>query len=236
MKKVVVITGASDGIGYETAIYLASKGMIVVLSSRNKTKLESVRKKIHTMGGEAIVIPADISKAKEVEQLINKTIELYGRIDVLINNAGVMPLSWLKNFDIREASSAIDVNIKGVLYGIRYVLPHMLTRDEGIIVNIGSTVSYEIPPYGVIYSATKHAVNAITKGLHKELSMSKSKVRLILISPGPVETNLMKNTNAGLKSQTYKTSTFSPVYVAESIYRSLEDRTEPKFSEIITYP
>lgn len=110
-----------------------------------------------------------------------------------------MFLLWLKNFDIWEVSSVIDVNIKGVLYGICYVLLYMLIRDEGIIVNIGLIVSYEIFLYGVIYSVIKYVVNVIIKGLYKELLMSKLKVRLILIFLGFVEINFMKNINVGFK-------------------------------------
>ncbi|MGV7002178.1 SDR family oxidoreductase [Priestia megaterium] len=230
MSLVAIITGASSGIGRATAIYLAKKGIEVVLVARNQNKLNEVEYEIKSFGGKSISICLDVSIAIEFESMVSKIIEHYGRIDILINNAGIMPLSWLQDLNIEEASLAVDTNIKGVLHGIHYVLPHMININNGIIINVGSTASYEIPPFGVVYSATKHAVSAITKGLYKELIMKKYNIRVGLMCPGPVNTNITNNGNKNL------TSMFDTEYIAEQLYNFINDKAEPRFSELIMYP
>ncbi|MDG3044759.1 SDR family NAD(P)-dependent oxidoreductase [Bacillus sp. B6(2022)] len=134
---------------------MSQKGFDVVLVARNKEKLYNVAQEIKKLGGRPLIIPTDVSKIEEFEKMIEIVIEEYGKIDVLINNAGLMPLSLIKDGKLQKWHNAVDVNIKGVINGVSLVLPYMRSENKGIIINIGSTVSQEVPPYGVIYSATK---------------------------------------------------------------------------------
>lgn len=239
MKKVVIITGASSGIGYETAVYLSQKDFVVVLVARNMEKLVNVEQEILQLGGHAVHIPTDVSNPVEFQRMVERVIAEYGHIDILINNAGMMPLSLIKDGNLREWNLAVDVNIKGVINGISLVLPHMRSKNEGIIINIGSTAGYEIPPFGVVYSATKHAVKAITEGLYKELAMEKSNIRVAYFSPGPVDTHLINNSNAPEIVEFFshaKVNKFPPNYIAESIYHIIENNSLNKYTNVTLYP
>lgn len=187
--KTAIITGASSGIGQATAKELAAKGYSVMLAARREERLAELKKAIEDAGGTAEFKVTDVTSAEEMQALADATIEKFGHIDVLVNNAGLMPLSFLNKRKVSEWDQMVDVNIKGVLYGIAAVLPHMEERREGHIVNISSVAGHDITPGSAVYSGTKFAVRAITEGLRQELDPSMD-IRATIISPGAVATEL----------------------------------------------
>ena len=187
--KVVVITGGSSGIGYSTAKALAKKGAKIVAGARRLDKLETLKKEITDDGGEIIICETDVTKKSDCDNLVKQAIEKYGTVDVLINNAGLMPLSFVKSLKIDEWDRMIDVNIKGVLYCTAAVVPTMVEKKSGHIVNISSVAGRVVFPAGSVYCATKHAVTAFSEGLRQELSVRKN-IRITSIEPGVVQTEL----------------------------------------------
>jgi len=187
--KVVVITGGSSGIGYSTAKALAKKGAKIVAGARRLDKLETLKKEITDDGGEIIICGTDVTKKSDCDNLVKQAIDKYGTVDVLINNAGLMPLSFVKSLKIDEWDRMIDVNIKGVLYCTAAVVPTMVEKKSGHIVNISSVAGRVVFPAGSVYCATKHAVTAFSEGLRQELSVRKN-IRITSIEPGVVQTEL----------------------------------------------
>ena len=187
--KVIVITGASSGIGYSTAKALAKKGAKIVAGARRLDRLETLKKEITDDGGEIIICETDVTKKSDCDNLVKQAIDKYGTVDVLINNAGLMPLSFVKSLKIDEWDRMIDVNIKGVLYCTAAVIPTMIEKKSGHIVNISSVAGRIVFPAGSVYCATKHAVTAFTEGLRQELSPRKN-IRVTSIEPGVVQTEL----------------------------------------------
>ena len=187
--KVIVITGASSGIGYSTAKALAKKGAKIVAGARRLDRLETLKKEITDDGGEIIICETDVTKKSDCDNLVKQAIDKYGTVDVLINNAGLMPLSFVKSLKIDEWDRMIDVNIKGVLYCTAAVVPTMIEKKSGHIVNISSVAGRIVFPAGSVYCATKHAVTAFSEGLRQELSVRKN-IRITSIEPGYVETEL----------------------------------------------
>lgn len=186
--KVIIITGASSGIGEATAKELASQGGKIVIAARREERLEKLMNEIIASGGEAVYKVTDITSEKEMEELAKFTLGTYGKIDVLVNNAGVMPLSPFHEMKIKEWESMIDVNIKGVLYGVAAVLPHMRGRAEGHIINISSIAGFLVFPASSVYSGTKFAVRAITEGIRIE--EAQNNIRTTIICPGSIDTEL----------------------------------------------
>jgi NADP-dependent 3-hydroxy acid dehydrogenase YdfG len=186
--KVIIITGASSGIGRSTAKKLAQEGAKVVLAARREERLAELAEEIRSIGGSAVYKVTDVTSRKNVEELVSFTLEIYGQIDVLFNNAGIMPLSYMKNARVEEWDQMIDVNIKGVLHGVGAVLPHMLERNSGHIITTSSVAGHGIFPSGTVYCATKFAARVIMEGLAKELV--KTQIRTTTISPGVVDTEL----------------------------------------------
>ena len=187
--KVVVITGGSSGIGYSTAKALAKKGAKIVAGARRLDKLETLKKEITDDGGEIIICETDVTKKSDCDNLVKQAIDKYGTVDILINNAGLMPLSFVKSLKIDEWDRMIDVNIKGVLYCTAAVVPTMVEKKSGHIVNISSVAGRVVFPAGSVYCATKHAVTAFSEGLRQELSVRKN-IRITSIEPGVVQTEL----------------------------------------------
>jgi len=187
--KIIVITGASSGIGYSTAKALAKKGAKIVAGARRKNRLETLQKEITDAGGEIIICETDVTKKSDCDNLVKQAINKYGTVDVLINNAGLMPLSFVKSLKIDEWDKMIDVNIKGVLYCTAAVVPTMIEKKSGHIVNISSVAGRVVFPAGSVYCATKHAVTAFSEGLRQELSVRKN-IRITTIEPGVVQTEL----------------------------------------------
>jgi len=165
--QIVLITGASSGIGEATARILAEAGATLMLGARRTDRLDTIVQEIAAKGGRAAACALDVTDRSSMEGFVAKAKERFGRIDVLVNNAGVMPLSPLASLKVEEWDRMIDVNIRGVLHGIAAVLPIMESQGSGHVVNIGSVGSFEVVPTSAVYSATKFAVRAITDGLRQ---------------------------------------------------------------------
>lgn len=187
--KTAIITGASSGIGQAAAKELADKGYSVMLAARRQDRLAALKQEIEEAGGNAAYRVTDVTSAAEMKSLADAAIEQFGQIDVMLNNAGLMPLSFMNKLKIDEWDRMVDVNIKGVLYGIAAVLPHMEARGEGHIINISSVAGHDITPGSAVYSGTKFAVRAITEGLRQELDPAMN-IRATIVSPGAVATEL----------------------------------------------
>ena len=187
--KVIVITGASSGMGAAAASHLAAKGAKIVLGARRVDRIEQLAAEIAQAGGEAKAVATDVTKKDEVSRLIDTAVQTYGRIDVLINNAGVMPLSPLDRLKVDEWDQMIDVNLKGVLYGIAAALPYMQEQRSGHIINLSSVAGHKLFGGSAVYSATKFAVRAVSEGLRQE--MASYNIRTTIISPGAVKTELL---------------------------------------------
>jgi NADP-dependent 3-hydroxy acid dehydrogenase YdfG len=186
--KVVVITGASSGLGEATARLLAAEGASVVLGARRMDRLQSLAEELRAKGAKALVVETDVVRLEQVKSLVNEAVEKFGRIDVMINNAGVMPQAPLEQLKVREWDRMIDVNLKGVLYGIAAALPHMQKQKAGHIINVSSVAGHKVGPGFAVYAATKHAVRALSEGLRQEVKPYN--IRTTIISPGAVATEL----------------------------------------------
>ncbi len=184
--KVVVITGASSGLGEAAARLLAREGARLMLGARRLDRLHTLAKEIGL--DEKAVQKTDVTDRAQVKALVDGAVALYGRIDVMINNAGLMPLSLLEKLKIEEWDQMIDTNIKGVLYGIVAALPHMIAQKSGHIINVASVAGHKVRPGSTVYSATKHAVRVISEGLRQEVKPYN--IRTTIISPGAVATEL----------------------------------------------
>lgn len=184
--KVVVITGASSGLGEAAARALAAGGAKLVLGARRIERLQALAGELSL--GDSAAVQTDVSDAQRVKRLVDRAVETHGRVDVLINNAGIMPQAPLDRLRIDEWDRMIDVNVKGVLYGIAAALPHMIRQKSGHIVNVSSVAGHKVRGGGVVYSATKHAVRVISEGLRQEVKPHN--IRTTIISPGAVDTEL----------------------------------------------
>ncbi|MFD6936356.1 SDR family oxidoreductase [Streptomyces goshikiensis] len=185
--KVVAITGASSGIGEETARRLAGDGHRLLLGARRTDRLDALTREINEAGGTAAFQRLDVTDAADVRDFVSAAQERYGRVDVMVNNAGVMPLSPLDALKVDEWDRMIDVNVRGVLHGIAAALPVMRAQGGGHFVNVASVGAYEVSPTAAVYCATKFAVRAISEGLRQE---SDGSVRVTLVSPGVTESEL----------------------------------------------
>ncbi len=198
--RVVLITGASSGIGYSTAVTLSKAGATIVAGARRTDKLEELKKTVENQNGLILTTSLDVTKRAECQRIADLALKEFNRIDVLINNAGLMPLSFVKNLKVNEWDRMVDVNIKGVLYCTAAVLPTMISNKSGHIVNISSVAGRLIFPAGSVYCATKHAITAFSEGLRQELS-KRSNIRVTCIEPGVVATELTNTiTDDSLKS------------------------------------
>ncbi len=184
--KIVVITGASSGLGEATARHLATQGAKLVLGARRLDRLQALATELN-LGADAVV-QTDVTRADQVKALVDHAVAVHGRIDVLLNNAGLMPHSPLERLKIDDWDRMIDVNLKGVLYGIAAVLPHMTKQMGGHIINVSSVAGHKVGPGGAVYSATKHAVRVISEGLRQEVKPYN--IRTTIISPGAVQSEL----------------------------------------------
>jgi NADP-dependent 3-hydroxy acid dehydrogenase YdfG len=187
--KVIVITGASSGMGAAAARHLAAKGASVVLGARRADRIEALAAEIAKAGGKATAVVTDVTKREDVKRLVDTAVGTYGRVDVLINNAGVMPLSPLERLKVDEWDQMIDVNLKGVLYGIAAALPYMKERKSGHIINLSSVAGHKLFGGSAVYSATKFGVRAVSEGLRQEVKPYN--IRTTIISPGAVKTELL---------------------------------------------
>jgi NADP-dependent 3-hydroxy acid dehydrogenase YdfG len=184
--KVVVITGASSGLGEAAARLLAEDGAKLVLGARRIDRLQALAKEL-SLGGDAVV-QTDVTERDQVKRLVDRAAQSHGRVDVIINNAGLMPSSRLERLQIDEWDRMVDVNIKGVLYGVAAALPHMIAQKSGQIINVSSVAGHKVGPGGAVYAATKHAVRALSEGLRQEVKPYN--IRTTIISPGAVASEL----------------------------------------------
>ena len=236
--KVVVITGASSGIGESTARLLAGSGAKVVLGARRTDRIDALVKDITAKGGAALGFQADVTKRSEVEALVQGAIHEYGRIDVIVNNAGIMPIAPMAALKVEEWDRMIDVNIKGLLFGVAAVLPIMQKQKQGHIINMSSVGGFKVwAPGGTVYSATKFAVRAITEGLRMEHKADN--IRCTIISPGTVATELPEgsseeDTRKNLR-EFYKIAVPADS-VARAIAYAIEQPAEVDVNEIVIRP
>ena len=186
--KVVVITGASSGLGEATARHLVDLGATVVLGARRTERLQTLVEAFRQQGKNALAVETDVTQRAQVQHLVDSAVQNFGRIDVMINNAGLMPSSPLERLKIEDWDRMIDVNIKGVLYGIAAALPYMQKQMAGHFINVSSVAGHKIRPGGAVYAATKHAVRALSEGLRQEVKPYN--IRTTVISPGAVATEL----------------------------------------------
>ncbi|WP_026617560.1 SDR family oxidoreductase [Ensifer aridi] len=189
--KVVVITGASSGLGEAAARHLAERGAIVVLGARRQERIDALAMELTSRGYRAVAVGTDVTDRTQVRNLVDTAAREFGRVDVMLNNAGLMPLAPLERLKVDEWDRMIDVNVKGVLYGIAAALPPMLERKSGHIINVSSVYGHVVDPGATVYCATKFAVRALSEGLRKEVKPYN--IRTTVISPGAVATELLEH-------------------------------------------
>ena len=187
--KVAVVTGASSGIGYATALALAKAGAKVAAGARRVDKLESLQKEIQKSDGEILIEKVDVTIKEDCNSFIDIVLKKWNHIDILINNAGIMPLSFFKNLKINEWEQMIDVNLKGVLYCTAAAIPTLINNKSGHIINISSVAGRVVFPAGSVYCATKYAITAFSEGLRQELSQ-RYNIKVTCVEPGVVATEL----------------------------------------------
>ncbi|PZP25815.1 SDR family oxidoreductase [Pseudomonas kuykendallii] len=235
-EKVVLITGASSGIGEATARLLASQGARVVLGARRTERLQVIADEIRAAGGSAEVRSLDVTRLEEVQAFADFALELHGRVDVLVNNAGVMPLSRLDALKIEEWNRMIDVNIRGVLHGIAAVLPSMQQRRSGQIINIASIGAYAVSPTAAVYCATKYAVRALSEGLRQEVG---GDVRVTVIAPGVTESELadsISDEGGRAEMREFRKIAIPASAIARAIAYAVEQPADVDVSELIVRP
>ncbi|MFF9205226.1 SDR family oxidoreductase [Streptomyces sp. NPDC014986] len=235
-QKVVLVTGASSGIGEATARLLAERGHHVVLGARRTERLEELTEAIRTAGGSAEYHPLDVTEAERVRGFVDAAYSRHGRVDVLVNNAGVMPLSKLEALRLEEWNRMIDVNIRGVLHGIAAVLPVMRAQHRGQVVNVASIGAHQVSPTAAVYCATKYAVWAISEGLRQEVG---GDIRVTTICPGVTESELADSISDPVgreEMRTYRSVAIPASSVGAAIAFAIDQPAEVDVSEIIVRP
>lgn len=233
--KIILITGASSGIGEATARGLAAAGATVVLGARRVDRLEKLVGAIEGAGGKAQARSLDVTSREDVQAFVDAARDAYSRIDVIINNAGVMPLSPMASLKVDEWDRMVEVNIKGVLHGIAAVLPAMNEQGAGQIINIASTGGHVVSPTAAVYCATKYAVRAISEGLRQE----NDKLRVTIICPGVTESELadsISDDKGREEMKEYRKVAIGPDAVARAIRFAIEQPADVDTSEIIIRP
>ncbi|WP_371068850.1 SDR family oxidoreductase [Sediminibacillus sp. JSM 1682029] len=236
-EKVVVITGASSGIGEATARLLASLGVHLVIGARRMERLEALASDILSDGGSVVVQQLDVTELEQMQAIIRLAQSRFGRVDAIVNNAGVMPLSPLEALKIEEWNRMIDVNIRGVLHGIASGLPVMKKQGYGHFINIASTGAYEVSPTAAVYCATKYAVRAITDGLRQETVGQD--IRVTLLSPGVTESELadsITDNDARDFMKEYRRTALPATAIARAIVYALEQPENTDVSEVVIKP
>jgi NADP-dependent 3-hydroxy acid dehydrogenase YdfG len=237
--KVVLITGASSGIGYSTAFTLSKAGAKIVAGARRTDKLDELKTAIESENGSILTTSLDVTKRDDCSKFANLALKEYGNIDVLVNNAGLMPLSFVKNLKLDEWDRMVDVNIKGLLYSTAAVIPTMLSNKSGHIVNISSVAGRLVFPAGSVYCATKHAVTAFSEGLRQELSQ-RSNIRVTCVEPGVVATELTNTiTDESLKSFVDSVKNMKALEaqdIANAIFYALNSPAHVNVNEVLVRP
>lgn len=229
--KTAIVTGASAGIGAAIAKELASKGANIVLAARRMDKLNEVKNEITEITNrkvKVIAVQADVSVKNDVNQLVEQAQTELGNVDILVNNAGQMLSATVQSGQVEEWEKMIDVNIKGVLYSAHAVLPSMLSRSSGHIINIASVSGLEVTKTSTVYSATKHAVRVISQGLEKELA--RTGVRITNISPGMVDTSLSSDNNWNGRKK------LDPTDIAKAVVYAVTQPSYVNVNEITVRP
>lgn len=234
--KIVIITGASSGLGEATARRLSERGAKLVLAARREDRLIKLTEELKANGGEVIWQTTDVTDRKQVEALAKTAKDTFGRIDVLINNAGLMPLAPLDALKVDEWDQMVDVNIKGVMYGIAAVLPTMREQHSGHVINLSSVAGHKLFPGAAVYCATKFAVKALSEGLRMEAG---DEIRSTNISPGAIDTELTSTitdpTAAKAAEELYKVAIDADA-VARAIVYAIEQPHDVDINEIILRP
>lgn len=233
--KIILITGASSGIGEATARHVAALGHTVVLGARRTERLEALAQEIRESGGTVETRKLDVTNLEDTQAFADFAIKKFGRVDVIINNAGVMPLSPLHELKVAEWNQMIDVNIRGVLHGIAAVLPHLQTRKAGHVINVSSIGGFQVWPTCAVYSGTKFAVRAISEGLRLE----NKEVRVTIISPGVVESELAHTISDPATREMiedFRAVALTPDAIARGIAYAIEQPADVDVNEIIIRP
>lgn len=235
--KVVVITGASSGIGEAIAITLAQNGAKVVLGARRKDKLEILTNQIKNSGGEATYSVTDVKNKEEVLQLVKTAVDTFGRLDVIVNNAGIGQLSRIDDLDTDGWEEMIDVNLKGVLYGMAAAIPIFKNQKSGHIINIISTSGIKIVPMQGVYAGTKNAVRTIAEAFRQE---SNGEIRITGISPGVVKTDLADHIKNDLMKSAIKENmeklAINPTAIANAVVYAIEQPHDVEIGDIVIRP
>ncbi|WP_107050681.1 SDR family oxidoreductase [Streptomyces sp. NRRL F-2580] len=234
--RTVAVTGASSGIGEATARRLAADGHRVLLGARRTDRLERLVEEITAAGGTAAFRTLDVTDAADTRAFVDATVHEYGRIDALVNNAGVMPLSPLAALRTDEWDRMIDVNVRGVLHGIAAALPVMRAQGGGHFVNVASIGAYEVSPTAAVYCATKYAVRAISEGLRQE---SAGDVRVTLVSPGVTESELadgISDPQAREAMKAYRAVALPASAIADAIAYAVAQPPQVDVNEIVVRP
>ncbi|CAO3375737.1 SDR family oxidoreductase [Azospirillum argentinense] len=233
--KTILITGASSGIGEGTARVLGNAGAKLVLGARRTDRLEALAADIRAGGGTAEVRALDVTSREDTAAFAGFAQERFGRIDVLVNNAGVMPLSPMASLKVEEWDRMIDVNIRGVLYGIAAVLPVMNGQGFGQIINIASIGALAVSPTAAVYCATKYAVRAISDGLRQE----NERLRVTCVCPGVVESELahtITDPEAEELMRSYRAVSIKPDAIGRAILHAIEQPDDVDTNEIVVRP
>lgn len=236
--KVVVITGASSGLGEATARHLAARGAIVALAARRTDKLAAIVAEIVAAGGKAKAYTVDVTRKEQVDKLVADVVADFGRLDVMVNNAGLMAIAPMSQRRTDEWDRMIDINVKGLLYGIAAALPVFERQGSGHVVNISSVAGIKVfSPGGTVYSGTKFAVRAISEGLRHEVGRA---IRVTTIEPGAVESELkFGSTDPGSRAaveEFYKASQIPAASVARAIAYAIEQPADVDVNEIVLRP
>ncbi|MDK4717850.1 SDR family oxidoreductase [Rhizobium sp. CNPSo 3968] len=233
--KIVLITGASSGIGEAVARSVARAGATVVLGARRADRLKELADEINAFGGKAIYQKVDVTSRDDVQAFANAALDAFGRIDVIVNNAGIMPLSPMASLKVDEWDQMIDVNIRGVLHGIAAVLPTMNQQQSGQIINVSSIGGLAVSPTAAVYCATKYAVRAISDGLRQE----NEKIRVTCVYPGVVESELAATITdpiAAKAMESYRQIALKPEAIADAIVHVISQPSDVDTSEIVVRP
>jgi NADP-dependent 3-hydroxy acid dehydrogenase YdfG len=234
--KISLITGASSGIGEATAVRLAHEGHHVVLGARREERLAEIAAKIRADGGSVDTQRLDVTDRADVAAFVDGAVDRHGRVDVLVNNAGVMPLSRLDSLLVEEWDRMVDVNVRGLLHGIAAALPHFQRVGAGHFVTVASIGAHQVVPTGAVYCATKYAAWAITEGLRLEVDPS---IRVTTVSPGVVESELADTiTEAGAREmmRTYRAASIPPEAIAGAISYALAQPSDVDVNELVIRP
>ncbi|GHF18585.1 oxidoreductase [Streptomyces spiralis] len=234
--KTVLITGASSGIGRATAFRLAREGHQVVLGARREERLTEIAREIEAAGGKADVRALDVTDRADVAAFVDAAVERHGRIDVIVNNAGVMPLSRLDALLVDEWDRMIDVNVRGLLYGIAAALPHFQREGGGHFVTVASIGAHQVSPTAAVYCATKYAAWAITEGLRQEVDPS---IRVTTVSPGVVESELAESISDPIAREamkTYRADTIPADSIAGAISYAIGQPDDVDVNELVIRP